>query len=199
MNYSIDPYGNVFKTSYLSSNPNPNGLLGLRGSQGIMGEQGLQGDRGPRGPDGPIGPRGAQGLDGPRGDQGDVGIKGNTGPQGDNGLNGRQGPIGPIGERGKKGADGPDLFDLVDTAQGLRGDPASYARIIKGDCYWLNNGLDQFNNVCLPNFAVSGMVYGGGNSNVNVKCCHLELLKPNDTPSSITPPSYSGLLALLFK
>jgi hypothetical protein len=179
MNYSIDPYGNFFKTSNLYSNPNPNGLLGLRGSQGVMGKQGPRGDQGPRGPDGPIGPRGAQGLDGPRGDQGDVGPKGQTGPPGDNGLNGRQGPIGLKGQQGNKGPAGPDVKQLIDTAQGLRGDPASYARIIKGDCYWLNDGSKQFTNVCLPNFAVSGMVYTGGNNNVNVKCCHLELFKPN--------------------
>jgi len=177
MNYSIDPYGNIIK----GFNPNPNGLLGLRGFQGIMGNRGEQGDIGKQGIQGPIGPRGAHGMDGQRGDQGDKGEKGIKGITGDRGKDGINGEMGIQGDRGLQGADGPDLnYDgISNTAIGYRGDPASYANIVSGECYWLmSDTSNTFKHICMPNFAVRGINYNGGLSPVGVKCCHLELLKP---------------------
>jgi hypothetical protein len=169
--YTIDRFGNV--TSPMI------GQIGLRGLQGPIGPDGLIGNMGPTGPIGPRGPIGLMGVNGKPGPRGPTGDPGDTGLPGDKGLPGIAGDLGPRGIQGEVGALGPDVVArAVTDGRGARGRPASNARISKGVCYWLGDGSSTFRNVCLPNFAISGMHYEGGGNTVMVKCCKLNLITP---------------------
>ena len=166
MNYQIDRFGNITYPMI--------GHIGLRGSIGNMGIRGIQGKRGPTGPNGLSGPRGMNGLDGLPGPTGPIGPIGNTGLNGMNGLDGPIGTQGKAGPTGLIGPTGPDIISRVTTmGYGYRGNPASKSTIKTGTCYWIQDSNPGFKNICIPNYAISGMQFENGSA--KVKCCKLLL------------------------
>jgi hypothetical protein len=167
--YKIDRFGNITCSEI--------GQIGLRGPQGLIGLNGLPGKQGQQGPNGPTGPDGDIGLDGPVGQRGPMGPQGDTGLSGQNGLPGKQGPRGPPGLTGNTGATGPDIVSrVVTTGRGYRGNPASRASVTRGICYWILDNNGGFKNLCMPNYAMTGMQYEGGADAFRVKCCKLNLV-----------------------
>ena len=167
MHYYIDRFGNISCPMI--------GHIGPRGPNGIMGNRGMQGKRGPTGTIGLPGPQGMRGLDGLPGPTGPTGPTGYTGLDGKKGLDGPTGPKGLTGPQGPTGPTGPDIISRVTTmGYGYRGNPASNTIINTGLCYWLQDNNPGFKNICLPNYAISGMQFE--NNNIKVKCCKLQLL-----------------------
>ena len=168
MKYIIDRYGNISIPMV--------GQIGLRGSQGIMGKIGPDGPRGPQGPQGMPGPIGARGFDGLQGPPGIQGPDGDQGPKGRDAIDGPKGNIGLQGRTGDTGDMGPDMKVIALAAKGYRGTPASIAKVTKGSCYWSIGSIEKFENICIPNFAISGIHYEGRLDRVRIKCCKLNLI-----------------------
>jgi hypothetical protein len=171
-NYYITKDGIVYK--YNVDNYPTDGIIGLRGPQGSMGLQGDKGIQGPQGPQGLRGPQGPMGPQGPQGLEGDQGPQGYQGPPGKSYGPGFRGPPGLQGDQGPQGNQGMDLVQYVSLYSGARGRPASDKSIIKGPCYWIQDGSKTFNAKCMPNFGMSGMYWLGGNDTVRVKCCMIK-------------------------